>query len=67
MSDHGGHDRTHGTDLSEDMTVPLFFYGSDFEAGKILPDGISLLDIAPTIARIMNIEPEAEWEGKSVF
>ena len=31
-ADHGGHGRTHGTDMAEDMTIPLFIKGVDFEA-----------------------------------
>ncbi len=66
MADHGGHDRTHGTDLPEDMTIPLFFIGKEFTPGVITKQ-LSLLDIAPTIAKIMGIEPEEEWEGNPVF
>ncbi len=65
MADHGGHDRSHGTEMPEDMTIPFFFRGSAFEGGKEL-EGISLLDIAPTIAALMEIAPEDEWEGRSV-
>ena len=64
-ADHGGHDRTHGTELDEDMMIPLFCYGPEFEAGKELQD-VSILDITPTIASIMGIRPEPEWEGKSL-
>jgi predicted AlkP superfamily pyrophosphatase or phosphodiesterase len=66
MSDHGGHDRSHGSTLPEDMIIPLFFYGSEFLGGKEVEE-ISLLDIAPTIAHLMGIEPEKEWEGHSVI
>lgn len=66
MADHGGHERSHGSTLPEDMTVPFFFCGSEFSAGKEV-EGLSLLDIAPTIAKIMGIEPEPEWEGHSVI
>ena len=66
MADHGGHDRMHGTDMPEDMTVPLFFYGKSFSGGQVVTD-LSLLDIAPTIAKLMDIPPEEEWEGKSVI
>jgi predicted AlkP superfamily pyrophosphatase or phosphodiesterase len=66
MADHGGHDRSHGSTLPEDMIIPLFFYGSEFLGGKEV-EGISLLDIAPTIAHLMGIEPEKEWEGHSVI
>lgn len=65
MADHGGHYRSHGSTMPEDMTVPFFFYGPDFEAGKTV-EGLSLLDIAPTIAHLLEIDPEPEWEGHSV-
>ena len=66
MADHGGHGRSHGTTLPEDMTVPFFFRGEAFEKGNEI-DGISLLDIAPTIAALMGIAPEPDWEGHSVI
>lgn len=66
MSDHGGHDRSHGSTMPEDMNIPLFFYGKDFVPG-LITETLSLLDIAPTIAKIMGIEPEMEWEGVSVI
>ena len=66
MSDHGGHDRTHGSTMPEDMTIPFFFYGKEFEPGVITKQ-LSLLDIAPTIAKIMELEPERDWEGNSLI
>ena len=66
MADHGGHDRTHGTTLPEDMTVPFFFYGKEFDTGELQAE-ISLLDVAPTIAKLMGISPDAEWEGSPIF
>lgn len=66
MSDHGGHDRTHGTELPEDMTIPLFFYGENFTPGEII-DEASLLDIAPTITAILGLESDAAWEGKPLL
>lgn len=65
-ADHGGHDRAHGTYMDEDMTIPMFFYGKEFEPGRILYN-VSLLDLAPTIADIMNIPPAREWEGHSLL
>ena len=66
MSDHGGHNRGHGTLMPEDMTIPFFFYGPEFAAGEIA-DPVSLLEIAPTIAKIMGIPAEEDWEGHAVF
>ena len=65
-ADHGGHDRTHGTDMPEDMTIPMFYFGKQFEAGKRFCGG-SILDIAPTIAKIMDVIPADEWEGTPVI
>ncbi len=65
-ADHGGHDRIHGTKLDEDMIIPIFFFGKDFEAGKKLY-GISILDLAPTIADIMQVPAALGWEGKSIL
>ena len=65
-ADHGGHDRSHGSEMDEDMIIPLFCFGPEFEAGKELQD-VSILDITPTIASIMGIKPESEWEGKSLI
>lgn len=65
MADHGGHDRMHGTTLPEDMTIPVIAYGKPFEAGKRL-EGISILDIAPTIVTLLDVEIPRDWEGKSL-
>ena len=65
-ADHGGHDRTHGTEAAEDMTIPMIFYGQQFTAGKEL-FGVSILDVAPTIAKIMGVKASVEWEGKSLL
>ena len=66
MSDHGGHERTHGVNCSEDMTIPFFFYGEEFTPGQ-MSEPISLLEIAPTIAKIMGIPQDEDWEGHPVF
>jgi len=65
-ADHGGHDRGHGSDMKEDMTIPNFYIGKQFEAGKQF-DGGSILNIIPTIAKIMDVEPAPEWEGKPII
>lgn len=65
-ADHGGHERSHGSDIDEDIKIPMIFYGRHFEAGREL-NGITILDIAPTIAQIMSIPMPREWEGKSIL
>ena len=66
MADHGGHDRIHGTQLKEDMTIPLFFIGEEFEKNKQLSGG-SILDIAPTVAKVFDIPADEDWEGNSII
>lgn len=65
-ADHGGHDRMHGANIPEDMVIPMFFFGESFEAGRELR-GLSLLDLAPTIAKLMEIPIVREWEGNSII
>jgi len=61
-ADHGGHDRSHGTDMPEDMTIPICFCGPDFEPGKAL-ENVSIKDIAPTVAKLLGVPSVREWEG----
>ena len=65
-ADHGGLDRTHGMEIPEDRTIPMFYFGKEFEAGKRFSGG-SILDIAPTIAKIMDAASAEEWEGVSII
>ncbi len=65
-ADHGGHERSHGTEMPEDMTIPMFAVGDEFAAGGALKN-ISIMDIAPTVVKILNLPPEDEWEGKPLF
>ena len=65
-ADHGGHERTHGTSMPEDVLIPLFIHGKGVNKGEKL-NNISILDIAPTIAKLLSIPPSDKWEGKSII
>lgn len=62
LADHGGHDRCHGDNIPEDMTIPICFCGKPFEKGKELPEA-SIKDVAVTIAKLLEVPPAKEWEG----
>ena len=62
-ADHGGHARSHGTDAPEDMTIPIFLRHSSIAPGE-LPDGATILDIAPTIAAWLGVPADPDWEGR---
>jgi predicted AlkP superfamily pyrophosphatase or phosphodiesterase len=65
QSDHGGHDRDHGTDRDEDMLIPWIAAGPGIKKGYTIQSQVSLLDTAPTLARIMGIQAHHDWEGRS--
>ena len=65
-TDHGGHDKRHGTDMDEDMIIPAFFLGEDIPKKNEI-SSMSILDITPTISKIMGLDDIENWEGKSVL
>ena len=65
-ADHGGHGYTHGTEIPEDMTIPLIFAGAERELVGNLDD-VNIIDIAPTIAALAGMEADANWEGKNLL
>lgn len=64
-ADHGGHERMHGTDIPEDMTIPLIITGKNMKPGESF-ENANIKDIAPTVAKLLDIYPDEEWEGKSL-
>ena len=64
-ADHGGHDRCHGADIPEDMTVPLIIKSDLVKPGKL--ESSNIRDIAPTVAKILGVNKPVEWEGKELF
>jgi len=65
VSDHGGRWRMHGSDHPEDMTIPFFAMGPGIVARRI-EEALSLLEVAPTIARIMGLKAPEGWEGRAL-
>lgn len=65
-ADHGGHDRTHGTLEKEDMNIPLICMGEDFMPGEIKKE-VTIMDIAPTITKLLEVPESPDWEGKSIL
>ena len=66
QADHGGHDRTHGTDQDADMLIPWGLAGPRVKPGYTLTEPVSLLDTAPTLAYILGLTPDLHWEGRVV-
>jgi len=69
-ADHGGHDRTHGTDSPEDMNVPWLVCGPNIRRGHEIQSDVSLLNTAPTLAHMLNMPIPDVWDGivvKEIF
>ena len=66
-ADHGGHDRDHGTDRPEDMTIPWLIGGAGVKRGYTIQREVTLLDTAPTIAHLLGIPRPTDWEGQPVL
>lgn len=62
-ADHGGHGRSHGSDIPEDMTIPVIFYNKTLKE-SVNAGEVNIIDIAPTITALLGVAPDAEWEGK---
>ena len=65
-ADHGGHDRTHGTELPEDMIIPMMVL-SKAENAQLDFTNASIKDVAPTVTALLGVSPDEEWEGKSLL
>ncbi len=59
-SDHGGHERTHGYDIPEDMLIPLLI-----NRKGISLENVNIMDIAPSICNILGVPSAKDWEGKA--
>ncbi len=66
LSDHGGHDRSHGTEMAEDMTIPWMVSGPGVRVNHVITGPVSLLDTAPTLAHILGVPAPEQWEGRVV-
>ena len=65
-ADHGGHERTHGENIPEDMTIPVTIHGPRFPQTRKL-EHFAIRDFAPTIAELLGVEPDEDWDGVSVL
>jgi predicted AlkP superfamily pyrophosphatase or phosphodiesterase len=65
-ADHGGHERTHGTTLPEDMNIPWMIAGPSIKQNYSIQEPVTLLDTAPMISRLLNVPLHPQWEGRVI-
>ena len=47
------------------MKIPLICIGPDFTPGP-MDSAPNIMDLAPTITRLMGVRAASEWEGQSL-
>lgn len=67
VADHGGHDFSHGTDLPSDMTIPIIINGIPSNMASPKLESANIIDVAPTIAKLIGIDAENDWKGQSLI
>lgn len=65
QSDHVGHERSHGTEMDEDMTIPWIHWGPRAKPGHTILESVRIFDTCVTLAELMEIPNAPEWEGVS--
>ncbi|GMW02209.1 MAG: phosphodiesterase [Candidatus Hydrogenedentota bacterium] len=65
-ADHGGHDKTHGSDSPEDMTIPWIVWGKGVKSGTTIEVPVTTYDTAATALWLLGIAIPTEWDGKPV-
>lgn len=65
-ADHGGHEKTHGSSMPEDMTIPWIASGLGIQP-KQLTTNIQTMDTAATAAYALGLPIPAEWDGIPVY
>lgn len=66
LSDHGGHERTHGTELPEDMTIPWIAAGPGVREGHAIAAPVTIHQTAATAAKLMGLPLPREWDGAPI-
>lgn len=66
-ADHGGHDKTHGSNMPVDMTIPWIAYGASVKPKTELQSPIVTMDSAASALALLGIKVPQDWDGKPVY
>ena len=65
-ADHGGHEKTHGENIPEDMTIPWIAWGKGVKKGFAITEPVTTYDSAATALWLLGVPLPAEFDGKPV-
>jgi phosphopentomutase len=66
-ADHGGHDKTHGSNAASDLTIPWMVVGPRIPAGKAIQGRVSTMDTAATVAHVLGLTLSPTATGRPVM
>ncbi|MCX7795920.1 MAG: sulfatase-like hydrolase/transferase [bacterium] len=72
LSDHGCHFRTRNAEYKRSchessIRIPLIIHGPGFNKSLVIPELVSLVDVAPTLLDAVGISTPESMQGKSIF
>lgn len=65
-ADHGGHDKSHGSDSPEDMIIPWVVWGAGVAPGAKIAGPVTTYDTGATALWLLGIEAPRNLDGKPV-
>lgn len=65
-ADHGGHEKSHGTNLPADMTIPWIAWGPSVSPRFEIKTPVSTCDTAATALWLLDVPVPASFDGKPV-
>lgn len=65
-ADHGGHDKTHGLNIPDDMIIPWIAWGKGVKKSFTITEPVTTYDTAATALWLLDVPVPAEFDGKPV-
>jgi bisphosphoglycerate-independent phosphoglycerate mutase (AlkP superfamily) len=65
-ADHGGHDKTHGKNIPDDMIIPWVAWGAGVKKNHTITSSVSTYDTAATALWLLDVPLPAGFDGKPV-
>lgn len=66
QSDHGGVGNSHHQSDLETLTIPWIAIGPGITQGLLIKSNVTVLDTAPTLARLLKVAPDPGWQGRVI-
>lgn len=65
-ADHGGHDKTHGLDIPDDMNIPWIAWGKGVKTHFTITQPVTTYDTAATALWLLGVPVPQNFDGKPV-